>query len=250
MSTKMIRVLLAGHRGKVGAALEPALAAADGIDYLGGIGRGDDLAAALREKRPQVLVDFTHPGAALENALAAVAAGAAPVVGTSGIPAEGIDRLEKACADAGVAGIVAPNFAVGAVLMMWLAEKAAPFFDAADVIEMHHAGKADAPSGTALATAARMSAARGRRPFAYSRTPKVLIEGARGAEREGVAIHSVRQPGVLAEQEVILGLPGQTLSIAHRTISRDCYVPGVLLAVRRVASEPRFYRGLEPLLGL
>jgi len=246
----MIRVLLAGHHGKVGAALEPALAAAEGIDYVGGVGRGDDLAAALREKRPQVLVDFTHPGAGLDNALTAVAAGVAPVVGTSGIPAEGVDHLERACAEKGVGGIVAPNFAVGAVLMMWLAEKAAPFFDAADVIEMHHAGKADAPSGTAVATARRMSAARKDRPFAYSRTQKVLLEGARGAESEGVAIHSVRLPGVLAEQEVILGLPGQVLSIAHRTTSRDCYAPGVLLAVRRVAAEPRFYRGLEPLLGL
>jgi 4-hydroxy-tetrahydrodipicolinate reductase len=250
MSNEMIRVLLAGHRGQVGAALEPALAAAEGIEYVGGVGRGDDLATALRENRPEVLVDFTHPGAGLDNALAAVAAGAAPVVGTSGIAPEGVDRLERACAEQGVGGIVAPNFAVGAVLMMWLAEKAAPFFDAADVIEMHHAGKADAPSGTAIATARRMSAARGDRPFSHARTPRVLLEGARGAESEGVAIHSLRLPGVLAEQEVLLGLPGQVLSIAHRTTSRDCYVPGVLLAIRRVAAEPRFYRGLEPLLGL
>jgi len=245
----VIRVLLAGHRGKVGAALEPALVAAEDIDYAGGVGRGDDLETALQNHRPQVLVDFTHPSAGLDNALAAVAAGAAPVVGTSGIPAEDIERLERACAERGVGGIVAPNFAVGAVLMMWLAERAAPFFDAADVIEMHHAAKADAPSGTAVATARRMGVAR-ERPFAYSRTEKVVLEGARGAESEGVAVHSVRLPGVLAEQEVILGLPGQTLTIAHRTISRECYAPGVLLAIRRVASGPGFFRGLEPLLGL
>ncbi|TMF89701.1 MAG: 4-hydroxy-tetrahydrodipicolinate reductase [Chloroflexi bacterium] len=218
-------------------------------DYAGGVGRGDDLETALQNHRPQVLVDFTHPSAGLDNALAAVAAGAAPVVGTSGIPAEDIERLERACAERGVGGIVAPNFAVGAVLMMWLAERAAPFFDAADVIEMHHAAKADAPSGTAVATARRMGVAR-ERPFAYSRTEKVVLEGARGAESEGVAVHSVRLPGVLAEQEVILGLPGQTLTIAHRTISRECYAPGVLLAIRRVASGPGFFRGLEPLLGL
>jgi len=245
----VIRVLLAGHRGKVGAALEPALVAAEDIDYAGGVGRGDDLETALQNHRPQVLVDFTHPSAGLDNALAAVAAGAAPVVGTSGIPAEDIERLERACAERGVGGIVAPNFAVGAVLMMWLAERAAPFFDAADVIEMHHAAKADAPSGTAVATARRMGVAR-EHPFAYSRTEKVVLEGARGAESEGVAVHSVRLPGVLAEQEVILGLPGQTLTIAHRTISRECYAPGVLLAIRRVASGPGFFRGLEPLLGL
>jgi 4-hydroxy-tetrahydrodipicolinate reductase len=245
----VIRVLLAGHRGKVGAALEPALVAADDIDYAGGVGRDDELQAALDAHRPDVLVDFTHPSVGLDNALAAVAAGAAPVVGTSGIPPEGIERLEKACAERGVGGIVAPNFAVGAVLMMWLAERAAPFFDAADVIEMHHAAKADAPSGTAVATARRMAAAR-EHPFGYSHTEKVVLEGARGAESEGVAVHSVRLPGVLAEQEVVLGLPGQTLTIAHRTISRDCYAPGVLLAIRRVASAPGFFRGLEALLGL
>ncbi len=246
----MIRVLLAGHRGKVGAALEPALVAADDIDYAGGVGRADDLEAALQSHRPQVLVDFTHPSSALDNALAAVAAGAAPVVGTSGLTDDGVARLARAGGARGVGGIVAPNFAVGAVVMMWLAEKAAPFFDAADVIEMHHAAKADAPSGTAVATARRMGAARGERPFGYSRTEKVVLEGARGAQSEGVAVHSVRLPGVLAEQEVILGLPGQTLTIAHRTISRDCYAPGVLLAIRRVATGPGFFRGLEPLLGL
>jgi 4-hydroxy-tetrahydrodipicolinate reductase len=246
----MIRVLLAGHRGKVGAALAPALAEAEGVEYAGGVGRSDDLQVALREKAPQVLVDFTLPGVALDNALAAVAAGAAPVVGTSGIPDEGVDRLERACAERGVGGIVAPNFAVGAVVMMWLAERAAPFFEAADVIERHHAAKADAPSGTALATARRMSAARGERPFSRSRTEKLLLEGARGAQSDGLSIHSVRLPGVLAEQEVVFGSAGQTLTIAHRTISRDCYAPGVLMAIRRVAAEPRFYRGLEPLLGL
>ena len=147
----MIRVVLAGHRGRTGSALEPALAAAPDVDYAGGVGSRDDLPVILRERRPAVLVDFTHPRVAMDNALAAVAAGAAPVVGTSGLGAEAVDRLEAACRDAGVGGIVAPNFAVGAVLMMHLAEVAAPFFDAVEVIEMHHSGKVDAPSGTALA---------------------------------------------------------------------------------------------------
>ena len=220
------------------------------IDYAGGFGRGGDIASALREKRPQVLVDFTHPEVGLEHGLAAAAAGVAPVIGTSGIAADGLDRLERACAERGLGGIVAPNFAIGAVLLMWLAEKAAPYFDSADVIEMHHAAKADAPSGTAVATARRMAAARGDRPFAYSKTEKIVVDGVRGGESEGVALHSLRIPGVLAEQEVILGLPGQLLSLAHRTYSRDSYVPGVLMAVHRVAAEPGFHRGLEPLLGL
>lgn len=224
--------------------------AAGDIAYAGGVARGDDLAAALREKRPQVLVDFTRPEAGLDHALAAVAAGVAPVIGTSGIPAAGVDRLERACAERGVGGIVAPNFAVGAVLLMWLAEKAAPFFDSADVIEIHHAAKADAPSGTAIATARRLAGARAERPFEQAATQKLLVDGARGGVTGGVGLHSLRIPGVLAEQEVLFGLPGQTLALTHRTSSRECYAPGVLMAVRRVAAEPRFYRGLEPLLGL
>jgi 4-hydroxy-tetrahydrodipicolinate reductase len=242
-----IRVALAGHRGKTGSALEPALAAAPDVEYVGGVGRGDDLAAFLRERRPQALVDFTHPAVALDNALAAASAGAAPIVGTSGLAAEAVDRLEAACGAAGVGGIVAPNFAVGAVLMMHLAELAAPFFDAVEVIEMHQAGKADAPSGTALATARRLAA---RRAFSYNRPEKVTMEHTRGGEEGGVGVHSVRLPGLVADQEVLFGLPGQTLCVAHRTTSRECYAPGVLLAIRSIVAEPRFYRGLEALLRL
>jgi 4-hydroxy-tetrahydrodipicolinate reductase len=242
-----IRVALAGHRGKTGSALEPALAAAPDVEYVGGLGRFDDVATFLRDHRPQALVDFTHPSIALDNALAAVAAGAAPIVGTSGLAADAVDRLEAACAAAGVGGIVAPNFAIGAVVMMHLAELAAPYFDAVEVIEMHHAAKADAPSGTALATARRLAA---RGTFAYNRPEKVTMAGTRGGEEGGVGVHSVRLPGLVADQEVLFGLPGQTLSVAHHTTSRECYAPGVLLAIRRIVAEPRFYRALDALLSL
>ncbi len=246
----MIRVLVAGHRGKVGSALVPALRSAEGIEYVGGVGRDGDLRAALAERRPDALVDFTHPSVGLEHGLAAVEAGAAPVIGTSGITAEGLDRLESACAERGVGGIVAPNFAVGAVVMMWLAGKAAPFFDAVEVIEMHHATKADAPSATAIATARRLAAARGGAPFAQPVAEKEVLEGARGAQEQGVGVHSVRLPGLVADQEVMFGLPGQTLTITHRTTSREAFAPGVILALRRVIGERRFYRGLDALLGL
>jgi 4-hydroxy-tetrahydrodipicolinate reductase len=245
-----IKVAVAGHRGKVGSILAAALAADPGIDYVGGVGTGDDLGAFLRSKRPRALVDFTRPSEALHNALAAVAAGASPVVGTTGIPADGIDRLEIACHAKKLGGIVAPNFAVGAVLMMHLAEIAAPHFDAAEVIEMHHATKLDAPSGTALSTAKRLASRRGSKPFSHRKPEKVTLEGTRGGEEGGVAVHSIRLPGFVADQEVIFGLPGQTLTIVHRTTSREAYVPGVLLAIRRVVAEPRFYRGLDQLLGL
>jgi 4-hydroxy-tetrahydrodipicolinate reductase len=227
-----IKVAVAGHRGKVGSILAAALAAEPDIDYVGGIARGDDLAAFLHAKRPRAFVDFTRPAEAMHNALAAVAIGASPVVGTTGLSAGDIDKLETACKAKGLGGIVAPNFAIGAVLMM------------------HHATKLDAPSGTALSTAKRLAARRGGKPFSHKKAEKVTLEGTRGGEEGNVAVHSIRLPGFVADQEVIFGLPGQTLTIAHRTTSREAYVPGVLLAIRKVVAEPRFYRGLDELLGL
>jgi len=244
---RMIRVALVGHRGRTGSEVARALQAAPDIEYLGGLGRGDDLPSFLESNRPQALVDFTHPGAALGHALAAVASGAAPVIGTSGLSPEAVNNLESACQAAGLGGIVAPNFAIGAVLMMHLAERAAPYFEAVEVIEAHHAGKADAPSGTALATARRLAA---RQKFQYTKTEKITLEGVRGGEEGGVGLHSVRLPGLVADQEIILGLAGQTLTITHRTTSREAYVPGVLLAIRAVTTGDRFYRGLDQLLGL
>jgi 4-hydroxy-tetrahydrodipicolinate reductase len=245
-----IRVAVSGHRGKVGSILVEAFKAEPGIEYVGGVGAADDLAEFLRKTRPQALVDFTRPSVALNNALVAVAAGASPIVGTSGIPADGVDKLEVACKAKGLGGIVAPNFAIGAVLMMHLAEIAAPHFDAAEIVEMHHAAKLDAPSGTALSTAKRLAARRGNKPFSHKKAEKETLAGTRGGEEGGVAVHSIRLPGFVADQEVIFGLPGQTLTISHRTTSREAYVPGVLLAIHRVTSEPHFYRGLDQLLGL
>lgn len=245
-----IRVAIAGYRGKVGSVLAAALDSENGIEYVGGVGSGDDLAAFLAEKKPRALVDFTRPSDGLRNAMLAVDAGASPVVGTSGLSGPGLDELEAACKAKGIGGIVAPNFALGAVLMMHLAEVAAPFFDGAEIIEQHHATKLDAPSGTALSTARRLAARRGSKPFGYRKAEKETLAGTRGGEEGGVGIHSVRLPGFVADQEIIFGLPGQTLTIAHRTTSREAYVPGVLLAIRRVTSEPKFYRGLDELLGL
>lgn len=245
-----IKVAVAGHRGKVGSVLATSLPAQSGIEYVGGVGSGDDLAAFLREKKVAALVDFTRPADGLRNAMIAVDAGAAPVIGTTGIPAAGIDELEAACKAKGLGGIVAPNFAIGAVVMMYLADIAAPHFDAVEIIELHHATKLDAPSGTALSTARRLAAKRGDKPFTYRKAEKETLAGTRGGKEGGVAVHSIRLPGFVADQEIIFGLPGQTLTIAHRTTSREAYVPGVVLAIKRVTSEPKFYRGLDQLLGL
>jgi 4-hydroxy-tetrahydrodipicolinate reductase len=243
----MIRVALAGHRGRTGREVARALEAAPDIEYVGGVGRGDDLASLLESARPDAFVDFTEPSAALANALTAVAGGAAPVIGTTGLGAEAVNSLEAACRKAGVGGIVAPNFAIGAVVMMHIAAVAAPYFEAAEVVEMHHAGKVDAPSGTALATARRLAAIR---RFTYNRPEKTPLEGTRGGVEGEVAVHSVRLPGLVADQEVLLGLPGQTLTITHRTTSREAFAPGVLLALREVVAGPRFYRALDELLDL
>ncbi len=245
-----IRVAVAGYRGKVGSVLAAALQSELGIEYVGGVELGDDLAAFLHEKRPRALVDFTQPSEALHNALAAVASGASPVVGTTGMSADAVDKLETACKSKGLGGIVAPNFAVGAVLMMHLADIAAPHFDAVEVIEMHHATKLDAPSGTALSTARRLAAKRRDKPFSHKKAEKETLPGTRGGEEGNVAVHSVRLPGFVADQEVIFGLPGQTLTIVHRTTSREAYIPGVVLAIHKVTAEPRFYRGLDELLSL
>ena len=242
-----IRVAVAGYRGKVGVEIVRGVEAAPDLEFVGGVEVGDDLGAFLASGRPDALVDFTHPSAALGNALAAVAAGCRPVVGTTGIPVDGVQQLEDACRAAGIGGIVAPNFSVGAVVMIHIAEIAAPYFTAADVIEMHHQTKADAPSGTALATARRLGA---RQKFQYAQTEKLTLAGVRGGEEAGVGVHSVRLPGLVADQEILFGLAGQTLTITHRTTSREAFVPGVLLAIRRVMVEPKFYRALDELLGL
>jgi 4-hydroxy-tetrahydrodipicolinate reductase len=241
-----IKVALAGSKGKVGQEMARALQAAEGIEYAGGVDVDGDLGQLLKQT-VHALVDFTAPDAALQNALLAVDQGVSPVVGTTGIPPEGVDQIEAACRKRQIGGIVCPNFAVGAVVMMWLAEKAAPYFQAVEVLEMHHDQKADAPSGTALATARRLA---GAGKFTYKGADKVTLEHTRGGVEGSVAVHSMRLPGLVADQEVLFGLPGQTLAITHRTTSREAFVPGVLLAIRKVTSEPRFYRALDELLGL
>lgn len=242
-----IRVAVAGYRGRVGSEVERALEAAPDLVYVGGIGSGDPLEGFLADRRPRVVVDFTHPSAALGNALAYVRAGASPVIGTSGWSDDSLAQLEQACRTAGLGGIVAPNFAVGAVVMMWLADRAAPFFEGVEVIEMHASTKVDAPSGTAYATARRLSGLIG---GTVAPTEKLSLDGVRGGDADGVHVHSVRLPGLVADQEIVFGLAGQTLTIAHRTTSREAFTPGVLMAVRKVVEGNRFYRGLEPLLGL
>jgi 4-hydroxy-tetrahydrodipicolinate reductase len=206
-------------------------------------GRLDDLAAA------EVVVDFSRPEATAAAAAELLAKGVHLVSGTTGLPAEVMDELE-ALAGKGDHGnaVWAPNYALGAVLAMHFAAVAGRFYPAAEVIELHHQAKADAPSGTALRTARAIAAARDRRTAPTGGSESVA--GVRGGEVDGVRVHSVRLPGLVAHQEVVFGGQGEVLTLRHDSLDRSSFMPGVLLAVREVAARPGLTVGLEPLLGL
>jgi 4-hydroxy-tetrahydrodipicolinate reductase len=208
-----------------------------------------DPAALLDTVRPDVVIDFTNAEWTPVVAQAALERGVRLVVGTTGLSAAFLSELESECRARGVGAFVAPNFAIGAVVMIALAKQAARFFDYAEVTEMHQERKLDAPSGTAVATAKAMVEARGR-PFEHTLPEKDTLAGARGAVYEGVALHSQRMPGFVAHQEVAFGGPGQTLRIRHDSVGRDSFIPGVLLATREVMNRRELVYGLENLIGL
>ncbi|MGF1665504.1 MAG: 4-hydroxy-tetrahydrodipicolinate reductase [Acidimicrobiia bacterium] len=252
----MIRVSVSGAAGRMGQATAAALAGAhdievvclydplhDGLVVADRTVAGDPLCAIGSE----VVVEFTHPEVVMENLERWRRIGAHVVVGTSGFDQPRIDAVAEIFGDGPPNCLIVPNFSIGAVLMMRFAEMAAPFFAASEVIELHHDRKVDAPSGTAIATAARMAAASsGQRRHTESTE---ITQGARGASVDGVPVHSVRLPGLLAHQEVLLGNDGEVLTIRHDSTDRSSFMPGVLLAVRNVAGLPGVNVGLDPLLG-
>ena len=245
-----IRVGVLGARGRMGGEICRTVAAAPDLELVAQIDLGDQL-SVLVDAGTQVVVDFTHPGAAPDNVRFAVDHGIAAVVGTSGFDAARLDTVRGWLAERPGHVLVAPNFGVGAVLAMQIARQAARFFDSVEVIELHHAGKVDAPSGTAVATAravalARADAGLGAVPDATT----LETGGARGASVDGIRVHSVRLPGLVAHQEVILGSAGETLTIRHDSLDRSSFMPGVLAAIRAVAARPGLTVGLEQLLGL
>jgi 4-hydroxy-tetrahydrodipicolinate reductase len=245
-----IRVGVLGARGRMGAEISNAVTAAPDMQLVAQVNRGDPL-TVLTDAGVEVVVDVTHPEVAPDHVRFALDAGIAAVVGTSGFDAARLDTVRSWLAETPGHVLVAPNFGVGAVLAMQFAQQAARFFDAVEVIELHHAGKVDAPSGTAVRTAAlvaqaRAKAGRGKAPDATSRE----LPGARGADVDGVRVHAVRLPGLVAHQEVLLGGEGEMLTIRHDATNRTSFMPGVLLAVRGVRDRPGLTVGLEALLGL
>jgi 4-hydroxy-tetrahydrodipicolinate reductase len=232
------------------AAVDPHHAGID-LGQLGLHGTGLQISAgagALVDAAADVAVDFTVIDAARDNLRFCAEHGIHAVVGTTGFGDAELDELAKLFADSRANAVIAPNFAIGAVLMMRFAELAAPYFETAEIIELHHDQKIDAPSGTAMLTAKRMAAASSE--WGADPTTTVVSEGARGATVDGITVHSVRLRGMVAHQEVLLGTTGQNLSIRHDSYDRSSFMPGVLLAAKRVSASPGLTIGLDALLGL
>lgn len=208
-----------------------------------------DPAALLDATRPDVVIDFTNADWTPILAPAALERGVRLVIGTTGLSEAWLDELGAECSKRGVGAVAAPNYAIGAVLLIHMAKIAGRFFNSVEIIELHHDKKVDAPSGTALSTARAILAARGR-PFDHNEPDIEPLPGARGAQLDGITVHSVRLPGLVAHEEVIFGGTAQTLSIRHDTSGRDSFIPGVLLAAKEVMERKELVRSLESLFGL
>jgi len=251
MTDELLRVGVIGARGRMGQATCEAVVEAEDMDLVAAVDARDWL-FSLADGDSQVVVDFTHPDGVMDHIRFCIDHHIHAVVGTSGFTDERLDTIRQwlsAKPDLGV--MVVPNFAIGAVLSARFAREAARFFESVEIIELHHAGKADAPSGTAVVTAravalARKDAGMGAVPDATT----LETAGARGARVDGVHVHSVRLPGLVAHQEVILGSAGETLTIRHDSLHRSSFMPGVLSAIRAVSGRPGLTVGLEQLLGL
>jgi 4-hydroxy-tetrahydrodipicolinate reductase len=246
-----LRVAVLGARGRIGSEAVRAVEAAEDMELVAALGRGDTL-DALVESGAQVVVELTTPDSVMENLEFAVGHGMHAVVGTTGWTEDRLTQLNSWLAASPETGVlIAPNFSIGAVLTMKFAQIAAPYFESVEVIELHHPNKADAPSGTATRTAqliaeARREAGSAPQPDATS----TALDGARGADVDGVPVHSVRLRGLLAHQEVLLGGEGETLTVRHDSLHHSSFMPGILLGVRRVVSTPGLTFGLEHFLDL
>lgn len=263
-----IRVVIAGIAGKMGketakavlneqpelelvGAVDPREAGVELGELIGvpecGIKISENLDQAFQSTRADVLVDFTNPQAVLQNAKTALENGAASVIGTTGLDEVGIAELKRLAAKSERAVLIVPNFALGAVLMMEFARSAGRYFKNVEIIELHHDQKIDAPSGTAIKTADMIQQVR--KPFRQGHPDEYeKLTGARGGESEGIRIHSVRLPGLIAHQEVIFGAPGQTLTIRHDSMHRQSFMPGVILAIRKIGGLQGVVVGLDKIL--
>jgi 4-hydroxy-tetrahydrodipicolinate reductase len=246
-----IKVAILGAKGRMGTESVKAISAADDLELVASLDLGDSL-DLLKSSGAEVVLDFTHPDSVMKNIEYAINSGIHVVVGTTGIDSQRMDVIKSLLAkNPKVGAIIAPNFALSAVLMMQFAAKAATYFDSVEIIELHHPDKADAPSGTATRTAELISDARAKaKKSAMPDKTSSGLAGARGAKVGDVPIHSIRLRGLVAHQEVLMGDQGETLSIRHDSIDRSGYMPGVLLAIRSVKTRAGLTFGLENLIDL
>jgi 4-hydroxy-tetrahydrodipicolinate reductase len=252
MGREVLRALTPSEGFEVVAAVDPQHAGSSVRDLAGAkasdVTIEEKLGAALDRTRPDVLVDFSHSSAAPQHALSAIKRGIRPVLGVTGLSRNDLREIELQCKEAGLGGLYAPNFAIGAVLMMRFAQMAAQWFPDAEIVEMHHDRKEDAPSGTAMHTAELIEEARRDQPSKKPR-PLIKVEGARGGKHHEVPIHSVRLPGLVAHQTVMFGGDGELLTVRHDSMNRESFMYGVKVAVRKVRDLPEFVIGLDRLLG-
>ncbi|MFF2850535.1 4-hydroxy-tetrahydrodipicolinate reductase [Streptomyces sp. NPDC058001] len=246
-----LRVAVIGAKGRIGSEAVRAVEAADDMELVAALGRGDKL-ESLADSGAQVAVELTTPGSVMGNLDFCVRHGIHCVVGTTGWTDDRLAQLNTSLAAApGTGVLIAPNFSIGAVLTMKFAQLAAPYFESVEVIELHHPNKADAPSGTATRTAQLIAAARERAGSEPQPDATVTaLDGARGADVDGIPVHSVRLRGLLAHQEVLLGGEGETLTVRHDSLHHSSFMPGILLGVRRVVETPGLTFGLEHFLDL
>ena len=246
-----IKVAILGAKGRMGTESVKAISAADDLELVASLDLGDSL-DLLKSSGAEVVLDFTHPDSVMKNIEYAINSGIHVVVGTTGIDSQRMDVIKSLLAkNPKVGAIIAPNFALSAVLMMQFAAKAATYFDSVEIIELHHPDKADAPSGTATRTAELISDARAKaKKSAMPDKTSSGLAGARGAKVGDVPIHSIRLRGLVAHQEVLMGDQGETLSIRHDSIDRSGFMPGVLLAIRSVKTRAGLTFGLENLIDI
>lgn len=242
----MITVIVNGAKGRMGSEAVDAITNDPALQLVGKCDFGDDLTQLITTTGAQVVVDLTAASAGFNNTKTILNAGACPVVGTSGFQVEQVNELQKLANEKQLGGLIAPNFSVGAVLMMKFAAEAAKYLPDAEIIEAHSTQKEESPSGTAIRTAELISAARSKATAESS--DKELIEGARGAELHDVKLHSIRLPGVVAQQTVFFGGLSETLKIEHNSMHRESFMPGICLACKQVVKRNELVYGLEHLM--
>jgi 4-hydroxy-tetrahydrodipicolinate reductase len=262
-----IRVVINGALGRMGQEITKALVCEPGLRPVGAVEKeatqqylplaeaselillSSDLESLLKSCDADVVVDFTNADVAMAAARVATKAKVNMVIGTTGLSEKNLAEIERLCQTYKVGVIVAPNFSLGAAILMHLSKFAAKFFDHAEIIEMHHDKKTDAPSGTAITTAREMVQAHGK-PFVHGEVTREVVSNTRGGQMDGIAIHSLRLPGFMAGQEVIFSGAGETLSLRHNILNRECFLPGVILAIKEVTKHKGLIFGLDVVLKL